>query len=77
MERDEMQIIKELMEELQDHMKYSEDDFGERLGRKKPEVEVMKIEAEPMESEMEGVGMEDEMEGPEDKLKKRLLKLRG
>jgi hypothetical protein len=84
---DKLNMIISLMEDLKDKMQYGEDDLSERLGRKKPEVEVMKVEAEPemaMESDespevadMEG-GFEDEAaeESPEDKLKNRLMKLR-
>jgi hypothetical protein len=76
MEDRKMQIITELMEELQGLMEYGSEDFDERLGRKKPEVEVEILasgEGEPM------AEMEDEMmeESPEDKLKNRLMKLRG
>lgn len=81
MEEKSMEIIKQLMEELQEQMAYSEDDLGERLGRKKPEVEVMKIEAEGepmMEGEMdEEMPMDGMEESPEDKFKKRLMSLRG
>lgn len=44
MDKKELQVIMELMEELQGSMDHSEDDFMERLGRKKPDVEVVKIE---------------------------------
>lgn len=82
MQRSEFEIIQELMDELQAQMKYSEDDLGERLGRPKPQVEVMKIEAEGGDEPMLGEGddMEEDMmveESPEDKLKERLMKLRG
>lgn len=46
MERSELEIIKELMAELEAKMEPSKDDFEERLGRKKPEVAVMKIEGD-------------------------------
>jgi hypothetical protein len=42
----ELEIIKQLMTELQDKMKYGEDDLSERMGREKPGVSVMKIEGE-------------------------------
>jgi hypothetical protein len=65
-------------------MKYSPEDFGSRLGREKaePDIEVMKLEAseDPLEMEDEmPEGMSEEMieESPEDKLKKRLMKIRG
>lgn len=85
-----LSIIKELMEQLVGEMKPSGDDLAERLGRKKPGIEVMKVEAgmDPMKEKMGGMdpmdpGEEGEMMGdgmesmnPEDKLKQRLMKLR-
>lgn len=56
----ELQIIKELMEQLQDEMSYSKDDFEERLGRKKPEGEVVKIEGK-LEEDPELENMEEEL----------------
>ena len=57
-----MQIIGELMEELQEMMAYGEDDLAERLGRKKPKVEVAMIEGEmkdpALEEAEEKVGMD-------------------
>jgi hypothetical protein len=46
MDNKELDIIKELMEQLQGEMQYGKDDFEERLGRKKPEMQVIKIEGE-------------------------------
>jgi len=111
MDRKELQVIEQLMEDLKDQMEYGEDDFAERLGRKKPGIEVVKIEGEiPMEDEDEIEMPKDEFEdeherlvdvlrspshkddmdeadeqemeledeiSPDDKLKKRLMKLRG
>ena len=77
----ELEIIMDLMKELQEKMQYGEEDFSERLGRKKePAVEVAKVsigepELEGVESDLEGDL--DEKESPEDKLKNRILKLRG
>lgn len=66
----------ELMEELKCSMDPSEEDFNERLGRKKPEVASIEIEAEGMPEEE--MGMEEMMpESEEDKLKSRLMKIRG
>lgn len=99
MDKREMQLIMELMEELQDQMKYGEEDFSERLGRKKPEIDVIKVEGkmedpklEHMEEEL-GTDLDDDQEmgedpehmemvlgedvSPEEKLKQRLMKLRG
>lgn len=44
MDRKELEIIQQLMEELQGQMEDGPEDFDERLGRKKPDVEIMKIE---------------------------------
>ena len=68
------------MEELQEEMQLGEDDLSSRLGRA-PKVEVVKMEAEPLEGEDEMIDdmgeMEMEEESPEEKLKQRLLKMRG
>jgi hypothetical protein len=89
MEKRNLMIIEKLMEELQDEMGYSADDFEERLGRKKPDVEIVKVkskvepgieieslgdEEEPEFEEMSEMGLEED---PDEKLKNRLLKLRG
>lgn len=63
MDRSEFEIIKELMQELEDKMQYGEDDLAERLGRKKPGVEVVKIEGKMpedpmMEKKEEELGMD-------------------
>jgi hypothetical protein len=76
------EIIMGLMEELQEDMQYGKEDFEERLGRPKPQLEVMKMEDElPLGDEMEVDEPEEEMmadeESPDDKLKNRLMKLRG
>jgi hypothetical protein len=85
MEKKELEIISQLMEELQKQMEPAESDFAERLGRKKPEVEILKIEGkvpsdeeevQEEESEEDMFG-EPEMESEEDSLKQRLMKLRG
>jgi hypothetical protein len=100
----ELEVIMQLMEELQDKMSYGEDDFEERLGRKKPGIEVMKIEGEMKDpeglqkaEEMMGMDLDSDDEmgedpehvaevlggefeeeiSPEDKLKKRIMKMRG
>lgn len=107
MDKKELQVIADLMEELKDQMEYGEDDFAERLGRKKPQVEVVKMEGSlPMDDEdmehaeeMSGEDLDNDMEmgedpehaamvldrgeddmemmSPEEKLKQRLMKLRG
>ena len=80
MESRKMEIIQQLMEELQEEMQLGEDDLSSRLGRA-PKVEVVKMEAEPLEGEDEMIDdmgeMEMEEESPEEKLKQRLLKMRG
>jgi len=89
MDKSELGIIQELMELLQDKMQYGEDDFNSRLGRKKPEVEVVKMEGDIPGGEMgmddsSGMDMGDDSdssmmemdESPEDKLKRRLMKMR-
>jgi hypothetical protein len=77
--RDKMEIIADLMDELKEAMGPSEDDIHERLGRPKPEMASVKIEAEPMGHEMPMDDDEGAMpdESPEDKLKSRLMKIRG
>lgn len=74
MEERKLEIIKQLMDELQGLMEPGAEDLGERLGRPKVKVAVESVEPE--------VGMEDDLEGdlemgPEDKLKERILKMRG
>ena len=92
MDNKELMLIQELMDKLSEEMEYGEDELSERLGRKKPEVEILKVESEiPLDEESiempeleEDYEMEDESEdmfgeekSPEDDLKKRLMKLRG
>lgn len=80
MEDRKFEIIKQLMEELQDEMQPNSDDFSERLGREKPSVEVMKMSGDGDDSDMDsGMPMDDDdmMQSPDDKLKSRLMKLRG
>ncbi len=77
--KQDLEIIKDLMDELIADMEPNENDFSERLGRKKPEIGMMKIEVEGEEMpEMEGEEMGFEEEEDEDSLlKKRLMKMRG
>lgn len=76
MENRKMEIISQLMEELQEMMEPSADDFESRLGREKPKAIEIEMSAEPMEmGEEEDMMMEEE--SPGDKLKSRLMKLRG
>ena len=93
MDKKELMMIQQLMDKLSEEMEYGEEDFSERLGRKKPEIEVIKMEGKmPMEEsdmEMEDESYDPEMEdmdemdmdmeesSPEDDLKRRLMKLRG
>ena len=86
----ELEIIRQLMEKLEQEMSHDVDDFDSRLGRKKPDVEIMKVSRDlPLEKEEEygeDLGEEDlEMEpeeqgmlgGEEDDLMRRISKLRG
>jgi hypothetical protein len=79
MESRKFEIIQQLMDALQEEMQYGEDELSERLGRKKPEVEVMSVEAKPLEGEELPIDGDEDMslEDPEEKLKSRLMKLRG
>lgn len=96
MEDRKFEIIQQLMEELQEYMQPSGEEIDERLGRKKPGVEVAKIEigGPDLESkeEMLGEDLDGDMEmgedpehaamilgdeSPEEKLKSRLMKMRG
>lgn len=44
MEKNTLDIIKQLMDQLQDAMKYTPDDLESRLGRKKPDAVMIKVE---------------------------------
>jgi hypothetical protein len=78
MQRDEMEIISDLMEELKAAMGPSQDDFDERLGRQKPEAASIEIETSEGEFPEEEMSFEETApESEEDKLKNRLLKIRG
>ena len=68
-------LIIELMEQLQGEMEMSSEDFGDRLGRKRPEP---KVEIGMSEEEHEDMPMEEEEScSPDESLKKRLMNLRG
>lgn len=69
-----MEIIKQLMEELQDEMQYSGEDLGERLGRPKVEIE-MKSE-KPMDGDEIPMDGESDFDDPDEKLKDRLMRMR-
>ena len=108
MDAKELQLIKELMEQLQSEMKLDKGDLGRRLGREEPKgIEIMKVEKSGMEpeegedmqheleeaEELSGQDLEGDMEmgedpehaakvldqglSPDEKLKQRLMKLRG
>ena len=94
MDKRELQIIEQLMEELKGQMEMGAEDYDHRLGREKPAVEVVKMEGSlPMddddeleEPEMEADSdespmmadiMPDEDMSPDEKLKQRILKMRG
>jgi len=82
MDNKELEIIKDLMDKLAEEMELKEDDFSERLGRKKPVVEIENSPKKEEECEDEDlVSMdlledEEEEESPENELKKRLMNLR-
>ena len=69
------EVILQLMAELEELMQPTGDELGERLG--KPKMEVAIETEEPMEGDLGAMDGAEEMEGPEDKLKQRLLKMRG
>ncbi len=77
-----MEIIQSLMEELQEMMEPGSEDFSERLGRPKPDVEIsMSGEMPPDEDEdmptksPMGDDMSDE-DSPDEMLKNRIMKMR-
>lgn len=70
------EIIQQLMDELQSMMEPTADDMNARLGREKPEMAIMKVEGEGDPMGMSEDMPMDEMD-PEEKLKQRLMKLRG
>ncbi len=77
-----MEIIKQLMEQLQDEMGHSPDELGERLGRPKAVSIEMSSDDPDMDGdddsgEMLGDDSDLDMNSPEEKLKARLLKMRG
>jgi hypothetical protein len=91
-----LEMIKSLMADLEEEMSYGEDELSDRLGRKKPDVEVVSIKGEIKDPALEGMeeklgmdldgdmemdeGAEHEAmidDDPEEKLKSRLMKLRG
>jgi len=73
--KEEMKVIMDLMQELQEKMAYGSDDMSERLGRVKPAAVEMEVS---MEEPEDGEYMEEEESmDPEDKLKSRLMKMRG
>lgn len=75
--KQDLEIIKDLMDELIADMEPGEEDFSERLGRKKPEVGMMKIEVEGEGLPEEEMEMPFEEEDEDSLLKKRLMKIRG
>lgn len=72
-----LELVKKLMDELQEAMSMSGDDVDERLGRE-PEVEVSVEGDVPMDDEMDFDDQEG-MFGPKEgvDLKKRLMSIRG
>lgn len=82
MKEENLDILRSLMEELIEEMKPGASDFEERLGRPKPDVAVMKVEAGPGMGEDDASPMavsdhDDMGSGDEDEdFKQRLMKLR-
>ncbi len=68
-----MEIIGQLMEELQDLMGDSADDFSERLGREKPSASFDDPMGDMKDDGSDDEGMDDD---PDDKLKMRIMRLR-
>lgn len=70
--KSKLDMIKELMDQLQEEMQYGKSDFEDRLGRKKPDaaIEVMKVEGDSPElkkaEDMSGMDMDQDMEMGED-----------
>lgn len=72
MDQSKIEQIIQLMEELREEMQPSSDELGERLGR--PKVEAVSIQSdEPMDGD---VAMDGELD-PDEKLKDRIMKMRG
>lgn len=65
MDRKELDLIAQLMEELQGQMEDSHDDFDERLGRKKPDLEILKVEGKDVRPEIEESDEHEMSESPE------------
>lgn len=81
-----LKVIQEIMDDLQDQMEMGADDFDERLGKPKLEVKE-EIMGKDLDGDMEMgedpehaamvMGDEGMDESPEDKLKARIMKLKG
>lgn len=67
-EDQKMEIISDLMDQLQDLMGDSSDDFSSRLGRDKPEM--------MDEDAMDGGSDDSEEEDPDDSFKMRIMRMR-
>lgn len=82
MDKKELELIHEMMGKLIDEMQPGEDDFSERLGRKKPAIAIEIEKESPMEEDipmsMDDLDSDHSDDGEEmDPLAKRLMKLRG
>jgi hypothetical protein len=61
-DKKELEIIAQLMDQLQDEMSFSKDDFAKRLGREEPGIKVIKVSTEsPMEESPELEKAEEEL----------------
>jgi len=62
MSAEKLKLIQKLMDELITDMEPTQDDYMEKLGKKKPEIEVVKMEGKlplgEMEDDMEGMDHE-------------------
>lgn len=74
MHNDKYEIIEKIMEMLQAEMEDSPDDLNMRLGREKPKVEMLSVEAggDMPPNEDEDIPMDED-----DELKERLMQVRG
>jgi hypothetical protein len=77
--KQDLEIIRDLMDELIGEMEPGEEDFNERLG-KKPKIAMVEMEIEgkeEMPEEEMGMDFMPEEEDEDRLLKKRLMKMRG
>lgn len=73
---EKFEIIQNIMEQLQSLMEEGPEELEGRLGRQKPEVE-LEIKSEGPEAMPMAEDCEETSEDPEEKLKDRLMQIRG